>query len=36
MRKRRRQSFVAEFKQEAVPLCEVEDRTIAQVGRIWI
>jgi len=33
MRKRRRRSFTAEFKQEAVRLCEVGDRTIAQVAK---
>jgi transposase len=33
MRKRRRRSFTAEFKQEAVRLCELGDRTIAQVAK---
>ncbi len=33
MRKRRRRSFTAEFKQEVVRLCEVGDRTIAQVAK---
>jgi len=33
MRKRKRRSFTAEFKQEAVRLCEVDDRSIAQVAK---
>ena len=32
MKKRKRRSFTAEFKREAVRLCEVGDRTIAQVA----
>ncbi len=33
MRKRKRRSFTTEFKQEAVRLCEVGDRSIAQVAK---
>ncbi|MBM4246831.1 MAG: transposase [Deltaproteobacteria bacterium] len=33
MRKRRRRSFTPEFKQEAVRLCEMGDRSIAQVAK---
>lgn len=33
MRRRRRRSFTAEFKQEAVRLCGAGDRTIGQVAK---
>jgi transposase len=33
MRKRRRRSFTREFKTEAVRLCEVGDRNVAQVAK---
>ena len=33
MKKRKRRSFTAEFKREAVRLCEVGDRNIAQVAK---
>jgi len=33
MKKRKRRSFTREFKREAVRLCEVGDRNIAQVAK---
>jgi transposase len=33
MRKRKRRTFTGEFKREAVRLCEVGDRSIAQVAK---